>query len=69
MVFLFVQSQQWKYQKNVWNLFKVNNKYIRTTSITLNRLISHIVLSFPLLTLSKYVPAGMLRKYPQQVIH
>ena len=25
--------QQWKYQNNVWNLFKVNNEETRTTSI------------------------------------
>ena len=23
---LIVQSQQWKHQKNVWNLFKANNR-------------------------------------------
>ena len=42
---LLVQSQQYKYQINVWNLFKVNNKVTRK--------ISHIVLVFPLLTLNK----------------
>ena len=49
---LLVQSQKWK--QNVWNLFKVNNKDIRTTS--------HI--DFPycyrvsLLTLNKQIPFG-----------
>ena len=33
---ILVQSQQWKHQSNVWNLFKVNNKDTRT-SMTLNR--------------------------------
>ena len=30
---LLVQSQQWKHQKNVWNLFKVNNKDNSMTSM------------------------------------
>ena len=30
---LLVQSQQWKQQKNVRNLFKVSNQDTRTTSI------------------------------------
>ena len=30
---LLVQSQQWKHQKNVWNLFKVNNKDNSLTSM------------------------------------
>ena len=30
--YLLVQSQQWKHQNNVWNLFKVNNKDARTRS-------------------------------------
>ena len=34
---LHVQSQQWKHQNNVWNLFKVNNKDYRTTSLTTER--------------------------------
>ena len=29
--YLLVQSQQWKHQKSVWNMFKVNNKETRTT--------------------------------------
>ena len=32
--YLLVQSQQWKQQNKVWNLFKVNNKDTRTTSMT-----------------------------------
>ena len=28
------QSRQWKHQNNVWNLFKVDNRDIRTTSVT-----------------------------------
>ena len=31
--YLLVQNQQWKYQKNVWNLFKVNSKDTRTMSL------------------------------------
>ena len=31
---LLVQSEQRKYQNNMWNLFKVNNKDSRTTSLT-----------------------------------
>ena len=31
---LLVQSQQWKHQNNMWNLFKVNNKDTKTTSVT-----------------------------------
>ena len=31
---LLVQSQQWRHQNNVWNLFQVNNKDNRTMSLT-----------------------------------
>ena len=31
---LLVQSQQWKHQSNVWNMFKVNNKDTRRSSLT-----------------------------------
>ena len=31
--YLLVQSPQWQYQNNVWNLFKVNNKDTRMTSL------------------------------------
>ena len=49
--------------ENVWNLFKANNKYTRTTSVTLLRCLqtSYIVLVFPLLTLNKRMPAGCLK--------
>ena len=33
-IHLLVQSQRWEHQENVWNLFKVNNKDTRTTSMT-----------------------------------
>ena len=33
--YLLVQSQQWKHQNNMRNLFKVNRKDTRTTSLTL----------------------------------
>ena len=32
--YLLARSQKWKHQKNVWNLFKVDNNDTRTTSIT-----------------------------------
>ena len=35
---LLVQSQQWKHQKHLWNLLKVNNKDFRMTSVTFWRL-------------------------------
>ena len=31
-VMFLVQTQEWKHQKNVWNLFEVNKKDTRTTS-------------------------------------
>ena len=31
---LLVQRKQWRHQSNVWNLFKVKNKDIRTASLT-----------------------------------
>ena len=56
---LFVHSQQWKHHNNVWNLFIVNNKDTRKTSLTLFwcgivnfEQILHIVMAFPLLTLN-----------------
>ena len=53
----FIQSQQYKHQSNVWNMFKVNKKYTSTSLyfyIIVNfEHISHIVLVFPLLTLNK----------------
>ena len=35
--YLVVQSQQWKHQNNVSNIFKVDNKQTRTTLMTLHR--------------------------------
>ena len=35
---LFVQSQQWKRQNNVWNLFKIDNKGPSTMPLTFIRL-------------------------------
>ena len=32
---LLVQSQQWEHQNNVWSLFKIKNKDIRMTPMTL----------------------------------
>ena len=34
---LFIQSQQWKRENNVWNLFSVNNKDTRSTLLTWNK--------------------------------
>ena len=31
---LHCQNQQWKHQNDAWNLFLVNNKYTRMTSVT-----------------------------------
>ena len=48
---LYVQSQQWKHQNNVWNLFKVN---LRSSVFVANfEQISQIVLVFSLLTINK----------------
>ena len=51
--YFIVQKQHWKCQRNVWNMFKVNNKGTRTTSLlsfwvfNVNfEQISHIVLCF-----------------------
>ena len=49
--YLLTQSQQWKHQNNVWNLFKVNNK---DSFFFVNfEQIAHIAMMFSLLTLSK----------------
>ena len=32
--YLILQSSQWKIRNNVWNMFKVNNKDTKTTSMT-----------------------------------
>ena len=48
---LLVQSQQWNYQNNMSNIFKVNNN---DTFFLVNFwLVSHIVLVFLLLNLNK----------------
>ena len=47
---LLVQKQQWKQQKNVWNLFKLNNKDNSDVFINFEHILQ-IVLAFPLLTL------------------
>ena len=48
---LYVQSQQWKHQNNVWNLFKVN---LRSGVFVANfEQTSQIVLVFSLLTINK----------------
>ena len=43
---LTVQTKHWKHQNNAWNMFKINNKDTRTTSM----IISLFVLVFLLLT-------------------
>ena len=48
---LLVQNQQWKHQKNIWNLFKVNNKDTGTTSFD-------VVLASLLLTLNSVSIVG-----------
>ena len=49
---IFVQSQQWK-QKNVRNLFKVNNKDTRTVSLT--TILYCLVVLVSLLTLNRFL--------------
>ena len=63
---LLVQSQQWKYQDNVWNLFKVNIKdtkwrHWRRSSVFIANFkqISHIDLKFPMSTLNKWIPVAL----------
>lgn len=58
--YLPVQSGQWKHLNNVWNLFKINNKDNKMTSVTSFDKISHIVFVFPLLALNKLMPIGFL---------
>ena len=63
---LLVQSQQWKQQNNVCNLFNGNNKHIKNDiSNVLNRIVnfeqtSHIVI-FLLLTLNKLMQDKKLK--------
>ena len=65
LAFIF-QYHQWK-QQNAWNLFKVNNKRIRKTSMTLLcccivnlEQIWFIPLLFSLLNVNKYMTAGSM---------
>ena len=58
--YLLAQNKHWRHHNNVWNLFKVNNKDTRKSSVTSSCVlignfgqISYIVLAFLLLTLSK----------------
>ena len=51
-----VHSQQWKHQNNVWVLLKVNNKDIR--SISLTSLKSHVILVAPFLIWTNKFPLG-----------
>ena len=50
---LLVQSQLWKHQSNVWNLFKVKNKYTSSVYIVNFEQNPNIVLVLPLLTLNQ----------------
>ena len=67
---LFVQSQEWKNQDNVWILFKVNKKTPekcqcrRSSDFVVDfEQISHIFLVFPLLNLSRWMVAGLSEIY------
>ena len=65
----FVQSEQWKHQEKVRNLFKVDNKYTRTTSITSFCCLycqmwtdfKHLY-GVSIVRLNKSMPAGKVRK-------
>ena len=53
---LLIQGQQWKHQNNDWNFFKVNRKTWKPRHwrfIVNFKQISHIVLKFSLVTLTK----------------
>ena len=52
---LHVQSQQWVCQKNMWNLFKVNNKDTRMTSFDFT-----YYFGVSNLNMNKQIPAGLL---------
>ena len=57
---LLAQSKHWKYENDVWYLFKVNNKYTKTSLtsgvfIVNFEQISHIMLVFPLFVDSELV--------------
>ena len=65
-----VKSQSWKHQGNVWNLFKLETEtserhhWRRSGVFILNfEQILHITLVFPLLTLNKYLSAGLEKGY------
>ena len=66
---LFVQNQWWK-QKNVWDLFKINNKDTRTTSLMSFYCLSchpgtdfsELALIFQLLIFNKKMPAAIIVK-------
>ena len=55
---LLVQSQQWKHQNNVWN--KARRQWRCGVFIVNFEHISYIFLMFPLLTLNKWVPVGIV---------
>ena len=70
--YFLVQSQLWKHQDNVWNLFKLTIKtperrqWRRYGVFIVNvEQISHIVLVFPLLTLNKQMLAGWVLLLPK----
>ena len=70
--YFLVQSQLWKHQDNVWNLFKLTTKtperrqWRRYGVFIVNvEQISHIVLVFPLLTLNKQMLAGWVLLLPK----
>ena len=55
-----VQSQRWKHQNNMWNLFKVSNKTIECcTAVFIINLeqVSRFDFLFPLLFLDNKIPA------------
>ena len=48
----------------MWNMFKVNKKDVKTTSIVNFEHILHIALVFLLLNLNKQIPAGLVLFHP-----
>ena len=71
---LLDQSQRWKHQDNLWNLFKVDNKDIRKTSLAIFRCLScyfeqtsHITQVVPLLTLNKQMLPGFFVRWTASV--
>ena len=57
--YLLAQSQQWKYQNNMWNISKLNNVVLVSLLLTLNRFV-HIACVLPLLTLNQQMTAGSI---------